>query len=299
METSYIQNFLKVVDCGSMSEAARQLQLSPAAIAQQMRVLESELGCVLLVRQGRNVRPNGAGQRLYDKGRHLVRELHELRGHVIAEEEAGQLRLGTVNTALHGFLPQVLRRFHQTHAQVRVHIRTGATPELYTALLHVELDAALCLKPAFDLPKSVLWHSLRQEPLVVLAPDALARRDPLELLRAQPLVRYDRSLGGGKLADDYLRAMGIAPQERFEINSVLAIAMLVEQGLGVGLVPDIGHALTHGRAIQALALPGHPGNPAGREVGMLWMRASPHSRWIQQLLACAHAAQTPQPQTAP
>ncbi|MBU5900331.1 LysR family transcriptional regulator, partial [Vibrio cholerae O1] len=39
MEVRYIHNFLRVVDAGSMSEAARQLDLSPSAIAQQMRVL--------------------------------------------------------------------------------------------------------------------------------------------------------------------------------------------------------------------------------------------------------------------
>ncbi|HCY5725501.1 TPA: hypothetical protein O1Y73_002722, partial [Staphylococcus aureus] len=51
-------------------------------------------------------------------------------------------------------------------------------------------------------------------------------------------VRYDRSLAGGRLADRYLRAQGIAPLERMELNSVLAVAMMVDQGLGVGLVPD-------------------------------------------------------------
>ena len=290
METSYIQNFLKVVDCGSMSEAARQLQLSPAAIAQQMRVLEHNMGCSLLVRQGRNVRPNGAGQRLYAKGQFRPRSLHEVRDHGGAEEDAGELRLGTLNTALHGFLPDVLRRFTQAHARVQLHIRTGLAPELYAALMHGELDAALCLKPTFELPKSVLWHPLRHEPLVVLAPAASAHLGPLELLRTQPLIRYDRRLGGGKLADDHLRTLGITPLERFEINSVLAIALLVEHGLGVALVPDIGPALTQGRTIQALPLPQTtPSAPAGREVGLLWRRASPRQGWIQGLLQCAQA----------
>ena len=271
-----------------MSEAARQLQLSPAAIAQQMRVLESDMGCTLLVRQGRNVRPNSAGQRLYEKGQMLLRDLHALRSHVMAEDDVGELRLGTINTALHSVLPSTLRRFTERQTQVRVHIRTALAPELYTALLHNELDAALCLKPVFELPKSVLWHCLRREPLVVIAPSHLADEDPLELLRTQPLVRYDRRLGGGKLADDYLKTMGIAVQERFEINSVLAIALLVEQGLGVGLVPHIGQVLTQGQSLHLLPVPS--AQPIGREVGFLWMRTSPKERWIQQLLSCAQAS---------
>lgn len=273
-----------------MSEAARQLQLSPAAIAQQMRVLEADMGCPLLVRQGRNVKPNGAGQRLYEKGVELLRNLHDLRGHVVDEESTGELRLGTVNTALHGLLPEVLCSFTQQHPRVRVHIRTAQAPELYTALLHNELDAALCLKPAFELPKSVVWRSLRREPLVVLVPSGMTTENPLELLRTQPLVRYDRRLGGGKLADEYLKSMGITVQERFEINSVLAIAMLVEQGLGIGLVPHIGKVLTQGRLLHALPVPCGSSN-AGREVGLLWMRFSPKARRVEQLLQCAEALQ--------
>ena len=48
MDVKYIHNFLRVVQTGSMSEAARQLDLSPSAIAQQMRVLETGLGAALL-----------------------------------------------------------------------------------------------------------------------------------------------------------------------------------------------------------------------------------------------------------
>lgn len=118
----------------------------------------------------------------------------------------------------------------------------------------------------------------------------MTTENPLELLRTQPLVRYDRRLGGGKLADEYLKSMGITVQERFEINSVLAIAMLVEQGLGIGLVPHIGKVLTQGRLLHALPVPCGSSN-AGREVGLLWMRFSPKARRVEQLLQCAEALQ--------
>jgi DNA-binding transcriptional LysR family regulator len=57
METEYLHSFLLVVESGSMSEAARRLNLTPAAIAQQMRTLERELGTGLLARAGRTVQP--------------------------------------------------------------------------------------------------------------------------------------------------------------------------------------------------------------------------------------------------
>ena len=44
-----------------------------------------------------------------------------------------------------------------------------------------------------------------------------------------------------------------------ELNSVLAVAMMVDQGLGVGLVPDIGPVLSQGRDVRVLALPDQAG----------------------------------------
>lgn len=119
-----------------------------------------------------------------------------------------------------------------------------------------------------------------------------AQQDPLALLRTRPLVRYDRSLAGGRLADRYLRSQGIAPLERMELNSVLAVAMMVDQGLGVGLVPDIGPVLSQGRDVRVLALPDQAGGegprPAdARKVGLLWLNTSARARWARSLLECA------------
>ncbi len=283
MDVKYIHNFLRVVQTGSMSEAARQLDLSPSAIAQQMRVLEAALGAPLLVRHGRSVRATAAGERLFERGQRLMQDFDGLREWVLGDADGGELRLGTVNTALHGFLPAVLQAFVARHEQVRISVRAGLTPELYTALVQSELDVLICLRPSFDLPKTVCWAELRE--------------DPLALLRSRPLVRYDRTLAGGRLADRYLKAQGIVPVERMELNSVLAVAMMVDQGLGVGLVPDIGNVLAQGREVRALALPG-AGNGSGgtgvgasapdaRKVGLLWLNTSARARWARSLLDCA------------
>ena len=289
METQYIHNFLNVIKLRSMSEAARQLDLSPAAIAQQMRTLERELGTTLLVRHGRSVRPTAAGERLFEKAQRLVQEVAELRDWVNSDADQGELRLGTLNTVLHSFLPDVLQRFLQRNAGVQVHVTVDNTPKLYTALAQDELDVAICLKPAFDLPKTICWTALREERLVLLCQPEDAHRAPLDLLRERALVRYDRSLAGGKLAQRYLDAQDIRTRACLELNSVIAVAMMVERGLGVGLVPDVGDTLERGRKLCKLELPPLKGTlplPA-RELGLLWQRTSARGRWAHSLMECA------------
>ncbi|MGT2430051.1 LysR family transcriptional regulator [Cupriavidus basilensis] len=64
METAYLKAFALVVETGSLAEAARRLDVTPAAISQQIQVLERELGTRLLGRAGRTVAPTESGSRL-------------------------------------------------------------------------------------------------------------------------------------------------------------------------------------------------------------------------------------------
>lgn len=285
METAYLHSFLLVVESGSMSEAARRLDLTPAAVAQQLRVLERELGAPLLARAGRTVQPTEAGHRLIGSARALLRDVASIKALIGSACDGGEFVIGTINTALHSLLPDMLARFVKRHPDARVFLRSGTSDHLYKSVQAGDLDAAVCLYPSFALAKTFDWQLLRAEPLVLLAPDHQANRDPHQLLRHWPLIRYDRSLGGGKQADRYLQAAGIQPRERFELSSLLAIAMMVGRGLGVSIVPDIASPLFDGQKVTKIAL---PLRSQERRFGILWLRSSPRLRLIQGFVASAN-----------
>ncbi|MFM2346914.1 MAG: HTH-type transcriptional regulator GltC [Pseudomonadota bacterium] len=287
METAYLNTFALVVESGSMSEAARRLELTPAAVAHQLRLLERELGTRLLTRAGRTVVPTEAGYRLVDRAAGILRDLRNLKAAINDEAATGELRLGAINTALHSLMPEVLAGFVQTYPDSRIEIRSALSTELYDAVLRGELDAAVCLHPPFTLPKTVSWEQLCEEPLVVLAPIQWATRDAHELLRNEPFIRYNRSLGGGKQADDYLRRAGIVPRERFELSSLPAIALLVDRGLGVSLAPDASLPWSRGLGIARIAL---TDQPYRRRFGIIWPRASVRTRLILALVEQARHA---------
>jgi DNA-binding transcriptional LysR family regulator len=283
METTYLRSFALVLESGSMSEAARRLDLTPAAIAQQMRVLEREMGTELLTRAGRTVAPTAAGHRLLERSRALLRDVDGLKASVNEALASGELNIGTINTALHSLLPDVLACFVERNPQVRVRVRSALSTDLYDAVNRDQIDAAICLHPNFTLPKTLCWELLREEPLTVLAPARWARQGAHKLLASKPFIRYDRELGGGKQADRYLRQAGIVPTERFELNSLAAIAMLVDRELGVSVVPDTA-SLWPGLRVVKLPLPETTGN---RRFGILWQRSSARGPLVESLAACA------------
>jgi DNA-binding transcriptional LysR family regulator len=281
METRFLETLVMVADHGSVAEAARRLHLTPAAVSQRLRVLEFEFGVRLVARNGRIVRLSEAGLAVYAHAKAVLREIRDLRAIALSDQAAGEFRLGAISTSLTGLLPDILSRTMSRYPRLEIYVMPGTSSELYPKVLSGELDAAILLQPDFPLPKSCGWHLLRQEPLVVIAAGALAGQDPNALLRSEPFIRYDRNHWGGRLADAYLKRVGIKPNERFELDSLEAIAVLVNRGLGVSLVPDWAPPWPEGLQIHKWRV--HPSMT--RKIGMVWSRGSPRLRAINALLA--------------
>ena len=287
MDTQFLNTFVVVADRGSMAAAARVLNITPAAVAQQIRTLERELGAPLIARAGRTVSLTEEGSRILQRARDLLRDVADMRSVANDSEVSGELRLGACPTALAGMLPDILARMVDAFPQINVYIRPGYSAELYRAVETGELDAAVVLQAPYNLPKTCDWQLLREEPLVMIAPARLAGRDPHALLRSEPLIRYDRNQWGGRVADDYLRRAGIVPRERFELNGLNAIAVMVDRGLGVSLVPDWARPWPEGLDLVRIPLP-LPSEP--RRIGMVWSRSTVRIRLVTVLLQESRAA---------
>lgn len=163
---------------------------------------------------------------------------------------------------------------------------SNASTELCRSVASGDLDAAVVVEPQFALPKTCEWRPLMDEPLVVVVPRELAGQDPLELLRTAPFIQYDRSVLGGQLADRYLHQQGITPRRRLEINGLMSIAAMVDQGLGISLLPDWSALWSDGLAIEKINLPG----PAPvRRIGFVWGTHGPHAPVARLFLEQAQA----------
>lgn len=287
MDTQFLKTFVAVVDQGSMAAAARLLNITPAAVAQQIHTLEREIGAPLIARVGRTVNITEAGARILPRARTLLSDVADLRTVANDDPSAGELRLGAGTNALTGMLPDILTRMVGRFPGIQVFIKPGYSPELHRAVDSGELDAAIVLQAPYALSKTCEWELLREEPLVVLAPARMAGRDPHELLASEPLIRYDRSQWGGRHADQYLRMAGITPRERFELNALNAIAVMVDRGLGVSLVPDWARPWPEGLQLVRIPLP-KPFEP--RRIGIVWSRSTIRIRLVQALLDESRAA---------
>jgi DNA-binding transcriptional LysR family regulator len=286
MDTRFLESFVSVVDGGSIAEAARRLNLTPAAVAQRIRALEGEIGVSRRSRSGRTVRPTEAGAAILGRARHFVQDIRALKS-IATDETSGELRLGAVSTAISGLLPDILALMIEKYPQVEIYMLPGTSADLYYKVLSGDLDAALIAQPPFAMPKTCDWRVLRDEPLVVLTPASKRFRDPHKALATEPFIRYDRNNWGGRLVDNYLRQARIRPRDRFELDGLEAIAVLVDRGLGVSLVPDWAPPWPEGLSLTKVPI---RDQSFARRMGLLWTRNSLRLRLIRAFLDAAAAA---------
>ena len=281
MDTKFLNTFIEVVDCGSMAAAARKLNITPAAVAQQVRILERQLNAPLIRRAGRTVTMTEAGARILERSRALLTSVTDLQAVAVDDAIGGELRIGAGGTALTGIVPDILARTVKKFPQISIFIRTALSIDLHRAVEKNELDAAFVLEAPFALHKACCWQSLREETLIQLAPKGMANCEAHDLLTTQPLIRYDRNGWGGHMVEEYLRKAGIAPIERFELNSLHAIAVMVDRGLGVAIVPDWAKPWPEGLQLVRLPL---PLEFEPRRVGIVWNRSSIRIRLLEAFL---------------
>ncbi len=283
MNLDYLHNFLMVTELGSIAEAARRLGLSPTTLTQRLKALEASVGTPLLVRAGHTVKPTLAGTRITENAQNILLELHRLKASAFdTAPPSGPLRLGTMHM---GFILPVLKQWADHFPNIAINIERATNNMLYAMVLDGEIDAALIARPAFDLPKGVIWTKLKEESLIMLTPATLKVDDIFESLAREPYIRLDPRVFAGEMADEYLRQKGIYPQIRFELQGIDDIARLVEEGLGISLLPDWSARDLH--AAQALRRWPLPKPCPSRILGMVSLKSGTRSKLVDSFAEMA------------
>lgn len=236
MDCRYLQSLIATIEHGSIAEAARAENLTAAAISQRIQSLERELGFPLLSRQMHAAKPTEACLHLLPRARNIVREVSLLAGDADTDGLTGTIKIGAISTAMTGMLPAVLRHLNRHAPNLKPGIVPGTSRSLYQAVLDEELDAAILVIPAFELPKSLTAYRIKTENLVLLS-RYVPQGDIKSTLQSKPYLRYDPMAWGGRYAEKYLKDQGLKLQAMCDLDALETIAMLVADDVGVSLIP--------------------------------------------------------------
>ncbi len=143
IDISLLRAFLSVAETGSMTGASRQLDLTQAAVSQQIRRLEEFFGQTLISRGERRLQLTTAGERLFAYAQRILALNDEVWGVMTAPEFVGEVRLGVPVDLVVAYMPPILKNFNQSWPRVRVSLVCGSTAKLMQALSAGEVDLTL------------------------------------------------------------------------------------------------------------------------------------------------------------
>jgi DNA-binding transcriptional LysR family regulator len=143
MDVAVARAFLAVIETGSVTLAARQLNLTQGAISQQLRRLEELADHHLFVRAGRRIVPTAEGQRLVTKVSQFLSANEQLIAALRQPAFEGEVRFGAPYDIIGSYAPPILRRFSRAFPSIRVTLICKDTIVLLQELKAGTIDLAL------------------------------------------------------------------------------------------------------------------------------------------------------------
>ncbi|WPB55751.1 LysR family transcriptional regulator [Xylophilus sp. GOD-11R] len=270
----HLQTLAAVARHGTFAAAGDRLGLTQSAVSVQMRKLEEALGVELFDRAGRTAVLNEQGRRALVHAESIVALFGQMAGGVADADVTGTLRAGAITTELLGNVVDAMAVFRERFPNVEVHLTPGTSVELVALVEKQRLDCALIVKPAYPLEGALRWQPLRQEPFVLIVPEAERSDDVAWLLANLPFIRYDRLSHGGSLVERFLRRQRYAVRESMETDSIEAIGLLVARGAGVAILPKTATLRVIGARVREVSL---GADTFYREVGMVERSDNPRA----------------------
>ncbi len=228
-----------VIKSGSMTGAARELNVTPPAITIQMQLLEQAIGMSLIERAGDGPVATDAGEKVLLAAQRIEaaladceQELALLRG-----LQGGKVSVGVVSTAKY-FAPRALATFQKQHPQIDVRLAVGNRIETIKSLQSFSVDIAIMGRPPEGL--EVERETIGKHPHIIIAPPdhPLAHKRPVtlsEIAKEVFLVREDGS-GTRILMERFFKSAQVDPPTGMEIGSNETIKQAVIAGLGIAFI---------------------------------------------------------------
>jgi len=179
LDTALLRSFVAVAEAGSVTAAAHQLNLTQAAVSQQLKRLEDQLELALFRREGRRLVLAEGGERLLARAKRLLALNDEIWQLARTPEVEGELRLGVPHDLVTPYVPPILESFDRAWPRVRVVLVSTTSGELLADLAAGEVDLCVTTEPGVR-PGG---ETLMQERLAWVQRRAgtAARKEPLPL----------------------------------------------------------------------------------------------------------------------
>jgi DNA-binding transcriptional LysR family regulator len=262
MRLRHIEVFNAVMLTGSVSGAARLINVTQPAVSRTLAHAELQLGFPLFHRNRNRLVPTQEALTLYPHVEKLfacLEDVQRLSRTLQAGRDAQEIRVASILALGHEVLPRAMRLFAQRYPHVAVSIRTMHSEQMMSALVLQEADVGFFYSPAAH--PALATESLGQARIMCVAAKgrlaaAAVRKGTVTLqeLASLPVIGLDSTHPLGITVAQACREAGVGLSSTITVQTYHAALSLARHGLGVALVDGCTALSADPQAVDVLAL---------------------------------------------
>lgn len=253
IDLTSLQLFVAVCELGSIGRAAEREFIAASAVSKRLAELEATVETALLSRHSRGVTLTPAGENLLHHARAVLFGLEKMQGELseYAQGVRGHIRIHANISAIVQFLPEDLGSFVSQHGQVKIDLEEHLSAEVVQAVREGAADVGVCHYAAADgTADSLQSRAYREDRLVLVVPQG-HRLAGHAACRFADALDYDVvGLHAGSSISLALQRAAVSAgrplRQRIQVTGLDAMCRMIDNGLGVGVLPDRAFALMRG-----------------------------------------------------
>ena len=262
IDLTSLQLFVAVCELGSIGKAAEREFIAASAVSKRLSDLEATVDTQLLYRHSRGVRLTPSGESLLHHARTVLYGLEKMQGELseYADGVRGHVRIHANISAIVQFLPEDLGAFTREHEQIKIDLEEHLSPDVMQAVTEGAADLGICHvrdQASTGAPLQTLPY--REDRLVLVVPHhhPLAQQDSAHFADVldHDIVGLHANSSISLAMQQAAARAGRALKLRIQVTGLDAMYRMIDNGLGVGVLPDRAFALMQGVGqLQAVAL---------------------------------------------
>ena len=262
MRLRHIEVFNAVMLTGSVTGAARLINVTQPAVSRLLQHAELQLGFALFQRSKGRLTATPEALTLYPHIERLFAQLDEvqrLASNLKRGESARELQILTVMALSHEVLPQAIRRFRLKHPSVPITVQALHSPQIVSALVLQEADVGFLFSPLVH--PTLAQQQLAEGRMVCVAPKGLlpgplrhAGRASLADLAGLPVIGLDVADPIGRSLSLACREAKVGLQIGITVQTYHSALALAHHGLGIAIVDSCTAASADPARVDVLTL---------------------------------------------
>jgi DNA-binding transcriptional LysR family regulator len=251
IDLTSLQLFVAVCELGSIGRAAEREYIAASAVSKRLSDLEAAVDTPLLYRHSRGVTLTPAGESLLHHARNVLYGLERMQGELSEYSDGvrGHVRMHANISAIVQFLPEDLGSFAKEHSQIKIDLQEHLSADVLQAVHEGTADIGICHMGQTN-PNGLQTRPYRADRLVLVAPEAHPLTERVAVAFEEVLDWDVVGLHGGSSISLAMRGAaarsGSALRQRIQVTSLDAMCRMIDNGLGVGLIPHRAFELMHG-----------------------------------------------------